>query len=28
VALAFTNPNPKNVDINAMKSAETTSLAQ
>jgi hypothetical protein len=28
VALAFSNPNPKAVDINALKSAETTSLAQ
>jgi len=27
VALAFANPNPKAVDINAIKSAETTSLA-
>jgi len=28
VALAFPNPNPKPVDVNAMKSAETTSVAQ
>ena len=28
VALAFANPNPKNVDLTALKSAETTSLAQ
>lgn len=28
VAVAFPDQIPKNVDINAMKSAETTSLAQ
>lgn len=28
VALCFANPNPKPIDIAAMKSAETTSVAQ
>lgn len=28
VAVAFPNPIPKNVDLNAMKSSETTSMAQ
>ena len=28
VCLAFQNPNPKPIDIAAMKSAETTSVAQ
>lgn len=28
VAVAFPNPIPRNIDINAMKSSETTSMAQ
>jgi hypothetical protein len=28
VALSFANPNPRPMDISALKSAETTSVAQ